>query len=103
MPVDGDAEMSQTEPGRLCDAVAAELEQRYPLTERQLCVAAQRRGLVAGLAEVRRLLEQSERFTVAGEQPRGWRLARPGDQSTEACTACGQEKSLSRFRDTRDL
>ena len=78
--------------------VVAELEQRYPLTEKQLLTRAQNKGFRLGLADMRRHLERDNRFVLAGDRPRCWRLARPADAGTDICAACGLEKSSSRFR-----
>lgn len=87
-----------TEQDAVATSLAAELERRFPLTEKQLLAALQRSGIEIGLADVRRLLEDRPAFVLAGDRPRSWRLTRPSDAGTEVCAACGVSKSNSRFR-----
>ncbi|GAA1955177.1 hypothetical protein GCM10009798_13010 [Nocardioides panacihumi] len=90
--------MSEVE--SLVEGLLAELERRYPLTDKQLTATAKSLGFAVGPADVRRVLESDPRFSLAGNQPRCWRRARPQDAGTDVCAACDTEKSCSYFRTT---
>jgi hypothetical protein len=87
----------------ITETLIQELEVCFPLTEKQLLSVLRQFDRDAGLVDLKSHLESNPAFTLAGDHPRCWRLARPSDSGTEVCSACGDEKSNSRFRHVRSL